>query len=145
MNPMQTILFSQMIIKAWTKYALIKDGKKSKESEKRISQVSLVKKNRITDDDVDSYLNSCGSIQEEARLEIVDAFKKRRPGMMVTEQSGKPYIPETDAYEDMNIIQSRRNSVKGRLRPSIGRDLHFESSGSAGMRMAKRSVFSVND
>lgn len=73
MNPMQIILFSQMIIKAWNNYALIKDGKKNvgKDQSRTNLRNSLVKKERPNSNDpeeVDSYLNSCGSIQEEAKL-----------------------------------------------------------------------------
>ncbi len=60
MNPMQTILFSQMIIKAWNNYTLLKENK-AKENVN--SKIQLLKKERLADnDDVDSYLNSCGSI-----------------------------------------------------------------------------------
>lgn len=101
MNPMQTILFSQMIIKAWNSYAMIKEGKVAKSSDQQKNRLSILNKKdkkRDEEEDEDSYLNSCRSIGEEAKLEVLDTFKKRRQGMIVMDRSSKPFIPDTDGY-----------------------------------------------
>lgn len=59
MNPMQTILFSQMVINSWKKYAEKKMKPKEERKSRRESQAKTLKP--VVVDDADSYLDSCSS------------------------------------------------------------------------------------
>lgn len=104
MNPMQTILFSQMIINSWNKYA----SKKNKNPDEN-------QKEKFDEND-DSYIKSCGSDQDEAKFEVAEQFKKRRQGMMMMERGNlATFIPDTEAYEDQNFTSRRWSRRSARL------------------------------
>jgi len=67
---------------------------------------------------------------------------------MIVERSGRPFIPETETYEDLNHSQNKRGR-RSRIRPST-KDMQIDSSslsGSLGMqgKTSRMSAFSGNE
>lgn len=110
MNPMQKILFFQMCINAWERYATTKSEQKED-------------KNHQEDE---SYIQSYMSIPEEIKIEQQQASNLKRKAAVLNDRSFAEYtvksgVPNTDIYErNVWAIANKRNSRQvSNMRPSL--------------------------